>query len=66
MNKGVVDYGPERRVFNIENGEKLPVSQIDKFKNEVHGKNMDSPNAPTYEEFENAAKVYEEIGRAHV
>lgn len=61
VNKGVVDYGPERRVFNIENGEKLPVSQIDKFKNEVHGKNMDSPNAPTYEEFENAAKVYEDM-----
>jgi len=61
IKNGVVDYGPERRVFNIENGEKLPVSQIDKFKNEVHGKNMDSPNAQTYEEFEQAALVYADM-----
>ena len=66
IKNGVVDYGPERRVFNIENGEKLPVSQIDKFKNEVHGKNMDSPNAPTYEEFEQAAKVYEDMIEAGI
>jgi hypothetical protein len=57
----VVDYGPERRVFNIENGEKLPVSDIDKFKNEVHGKNMDSPNKETYEGFEYAAAVYADM-----
>ncbi len=63
---GVVDYGPERRVFNIENGEKLPVSQIDRFKNEVHGKNMDSPNKETYEEFERAAKVYEDMLKAGI
>lgn len=63
---GVVDYGPERRVFNIENGEKLPVSQIDKFKNEVHGKNMDSPNAQTYEEFEQAALVYADMIKAGI
>lgn len=66
IKKGVVDYGPERRVFNIENGEKLPVSQIDKFKNEVHGKNMDSPNEKTYEEFEQAALVYADMLKADI
>lgn len=66
VKNGIVDYGPERRVFNIENGEKLPVSQIDRFKNEVHGKNMDSPNKPTYDEFEQAAKVYEDMVAAGI
>lgn len=66
IKNGVVDYGPERRVFNIENGEKLPVSQIDKFKNEVHGKNMDSPNDATYEEFEQAALVYADMLAANI
>lgn len=66
IKNGIVDYGPERRVFNIENGEKLPVSQIDKFKNEVHGKNMDSPNQKTYEEFEQAALIYADMLKANI
>jgi hypothetical protein len=55
---GVVDYGPELRLFIQENGEKLPVSGQDKFKAEVHGKIMYSPNDETYPEFERSAKVY--------
>lgn len=66
VKNGIVNYGPERRMFIIENGEKLPVTQIDKFKNEVHGKNMDSPNEPTYEDFERSAAIYSDMCKANV
>lgn len=58
IKNGIVDYGPELRLFIQENGEKLPVSGLDKFKAEVHGKNMYSPNDDTYPEFESSAKTY--------
>jgi len=52
------DYSPLRERFMIENDRKLPVSEHDKFKNEVHGKLTDSPNATTLPEYERAAEVY--------
>jgi hypothetical protein len=55
---GVVDYSPLRLRFIIENDRKLKVSDVDKFKNEVHGKLTDSPNAETLPEYERAAKRY--------
>jgi len=55
---GVVDYSPLRLRFLIENDRKLKVSDFDKFKNEVHGKLTDSPNAPTLYEYERSADRY--------
>jgi hypothetical protein len=55
---GVVDYSPLRLRFIIENDRKLKVSDVDKFKNEVHGKLTDSPNTETLPEYERAAKRY--------
>lgn len=55
---GVVDYSPLRQRFIIENDRKLKVSDVDKFKNEVHGKLTDSPNASTLPEYERAAERY--------
>lgn len=56
--EGVVDYSPLRLRFIIENDRKLKVSDVDKFKNEVHGKLTDSPNTETLPEYERAAKRY--------
>lgn len=58
VNNGIVDYGPCRMRFIIENDRKLPVSEFEKFKNEVQGKLTDSPNSPTAEHYEKAAKAY--------
>lgn len=56
--KKVVDYSPLRLRFIIENDRKLKVSEQEKFKNEVHGKLTDSPNAPTLHEYERSAERY--------
>jgi hypothetical protein len=61
VNKGVVDYSPLRLRFIIENDRKLKVSEQEKFKNEVHGKLTDSPNAPTLPEYERSAERYLKI-----
>jgi hypothetical protein len=58
---GVVDYSPLRLRFIIENDRKLKVSEHEKFKNEVHGKLTDSPNAPTLREYERSAERYLKI-----
>lgn len=58
VKKGVVDYSPLRLRFIIENDRKLKVSEQEKFKNEVHGKLTDSPNAPTLPEYERSAERY--------
>ena len=59
--KKVVDYSPLRLRFIIENDRKLKVSEQEKFKNEVHGKLTDSPNAPTLREYERSAERYLKI-----
>jgi len=58
VKNGVVDYSPLRLRFIIENDRKLKVSEQEKFKNEVHGKLTDSPNAPTLRQYEQSAERY--------
>jgi hypothetical protein len=60
QHQGSTDYSICREVFLGENGGyKLPITEIDLFKNEVAGKLIDSPNKMTKEEYERAAKRYQ-------